>query len=311
MPKASFRPEDAVLTSVGLQEGNVEVIAAKALVHQYPPNKKTGQQGDPFMCVQLELMKLDEDFSRTEDEPVTLEYSCGKLAKFHPGLAENREDDEPADQGTDLGAEGNVVFAVDGAAFDQRSKFIKLTNSMVDCGFKPEVLAAGWLPDLIGTKGHLHSVPGTKIEGQTYERDPMVVVFDKITTFPYEKKGKTAAKPPVKTAPVPVKGQTKPAHTTAPAPADDDNSGLVAFIFTKAVEAYRATNTESVPRKDFQQRCHTFLMREKWEGKPISPRMHPAVMGQIKNDDALQKMAAAAEVAVDFEEGTLIFTPAE
>lgn len=210
MAKASFAPQDASSTSFGIQEGNVEVVAAVSKNHQYPPNSSTGEQGDPFPCVQLAFQQYDSKWNKLDDEPVKMEFGVGKLDKFHPGLAASTDDDDPQDLGDEVDVEGNCIAVVsEGAKLNKKSKWIIFTDSMVAKGFKPEVLGNGYLPDLIGTRGHVTSIKQERMPNSTAKNDPTALVFDRIDAFPYEAKGKPATKPATAAKP-PVKGAAKP-----------------------------------------------------------------------------------------------------
>ena len=58
MPIASFHPEDMYKGGFGVQEGMVEVVEAKAIVYQFPPNKVTGEQQPPACYVLVSFQPL-------------------------------------------------------------------------------------------------------------------------------------------------------------------------------------------------------------------------------------------------------------
>lgn len=198
MPKASGLPSKAVETQMGIQEGNVEILNAGCKIHQFPASKKTGEQSAPFTCVFLQLQKLDADLEPTEDTPETVYYPLGKdsVSKFHPGTIDGPDDEDPTDEGDDVGTEGNTIYTVsDDAKLNKKCKFIILSESLIKQGVKPEIIDSCFLPALIGIKGHVKTHKMDKIEGS--EKEPTVLIFDKIMTFP-GKKGKKAAEPPAK-----------------------------------------------------------------------------------------------------------------
>ena len=199
MGKVSNATKDAVETSLGIQEGNVEVLECVCKVHQFPPNKKTGKQSAPFTCVAYKLQLLDADLDPIDDaEPEYHYFSLGKesVDRFHPGNIDNRDDDEPSDEGTDVDTEGNTINAVNGAVLNKKCKWMIHCASLEKQGFKPEILNKGYLPDHVGLKGHVITHKMDKIDdGDKDDRKdpPTLLIFDKIFVFPYSKKKEAAA----------------------------------------------------------------------------------------------------------------------
>ena len=239
MPKASFDPSKATKGGVGIQEGNVVITAAVSKIHQYPPNKETGQQGDPFPCVQIEFARLDADFDLIPDEATeTVEYSIGNSNRFRPGQASSRDDENPEDLGTEVDVIGNTIYSVDGSEMNQNCKWMIFTDALVKCGFKAEVLGTGWLPDLIGTKGHVFSKSLPKIPNSTSTKDRLCVVFDKIVEKPYEAKAKGKAAKPAQsvktTTPTPSEAAASSAPVTSSAFEDTAKEMLKKVAVEKA-----------------------------------------------------------------------------
>jgi hypothetical protein len=201
MPKVSFATKDAVEGGSIFQEGDVEITAAACLAHQFQASRSTGRQAPPTCDVALTFLRLGED--TPFDEPVMKYYSLGtnSLDRYHPGEAKGRDDQNPRDLGADMDTVGNCIFGVDGSPLQKPSadgkggcKWMKFVWHLEKLGFNPEILAAGYLPDLVGLRGHLTTEVvklGRQLEKG--ERDPTVLVFDRIDQFPYMAKGKAAA----------------------------------------------------------------------------------------------------------------------
>jgi uncharacterized protein YozE (UPF0346 family) len=194
MPKVSFATKDAVEGGSIFQEGDVEITHAACLAHQFQASR-SGRQAPPSCDVVLTMLRTDQT-ETPFDEPVMKYYSLGtnSLDRYHPGEAKGRDDQNPRDLGADMDTVGNCIYAVDGSPLNKGCKWMKLVASLEKCGFNPEILAAGYLPDLVGLRGHVVTEViklGRQLEKS--ERDPTVLVFDKVTQFPYMAKGKAAA----------------------------------------------------------------------------------------------------------------------
>lgn len=198
MGKMSFATKDASKGGFGIQEGNVEVINACAVVHQFPPNKKTGDQGPANCYIALDLQKLDKNLKPDGTDPERNYYTIGgapfgesNLDTFHPGNAANADDADPEDLGDEDGVEGNCVNCLDESKFSDRCKWMTLVGSLEKLNFKPDILANGFFPDLIGLKGHIKTEKGEKFNADQ-EKDPTFQIFDRIFEFPYKAGGKSA-----------------------------------------------------------------------------------------------------------------------
>jgi hypothetical protein len=227
MPKASFASKDAYEVKLGIQEGHVEIVDAKTAVYQFPPNKETGDQGAPFLAALITFQLTDANGKHLEDEPSDKVLKIEKdLHKMRPGMASSRDDANPTDQGAELETVGNCIYTED-AKINNKCGWQVFCKSMEECGFRVDILGAGYLPDLVGTKGHVKTLKGekTKIDGK--EIEPSYLVWDSITARPYEA-GQTAAKKPAGKAtttaasagkPNGVATSASPSVTPPPAPA--------------------------------------------------------------------------------------------
>lgn len=293
MAKAGYSSKEAVAVSLGIQAGNVEIIGVVSKIHQYPPNKTSGEQGDPFGCVQVAFQQYDSKWVKEDTEPVKMEFGWGggfgKTEKFHPGLATDAKDDDPQDLGDELDVEGNCICAiVDGAALNTKCKWLILSLSMEKLGFKPEILGNGFLPDLIGTRGHVNTITQERIPGSTAKKEPTALVFDRIDVFPYEKKGKGAvAATPAKTAPA-AKGKTPP-----PPPAGDDDEAI-ALSTLAAVKADQAG--ETLELKVFKSKATSKLMRNK-----VPTARHKGILALIADPAWLAEQSEVDDAGFVFD----------
>jgi hypothetical protein len=193
MPKVSFATKDAVEGGSIFQEGDVEITHAACLAHQFQPGR-SGRQMPPMCDVAITYIRTDQE--TPFDEPVMKYYSLGtdSLSRYHPGEAKGRTDDNPRDMGDALDTAGNCIYSVDGSPLNRGCKWMKFVASLEKCGFNPEILAAGYLPDLVGLRGHVVTeVIKLNRAKEKDERDPTVLVFDKVTQFPYMQKSKPAS----------------------------------------------------------------------------------------------------------------------
>lgn len=318
MAKASFSAKDAVAVNLGIQEGNVEIVAAICKIHQYPPNKNTGEQGEPFPCVQIEFQQYDSKWNKMDEEPVKMEFGIGKMDKFHPGLATGPDDDEPADQGDEVDVEGNCIAVVsDGAKLNKKSKWIILTTSMEEKGFKPEVLGNGYLPDLVGTRGHVKSIAQERMPNSTAKNDPTALVFDRIDVFPYEAKSKKpaapAGKPATKSAAPAAKPTGKPATppppaaNTSSASGSDDDEVTARSVIAEVQAEMSGEEPVTLEIKALKSKTTAKLMRNK-----IAVNRHKGINALIGDPAWLEEQAnAEAGFYFDAEAGTVIFPAKE
>lgn len=147
MPKASLNPDVAKSGGGGLEPGVYEIIAAKAI------NLKRGEQ-PTGLFIQLTADPCDKDGDKTGADSVEIDLSCGRkaLEHFHPGVAKDRDDMDPEDQGDEVDAEGNTLWS-DGEDQLHKSTAIMVFNeSLKKVGFPITYLDAGYLPDFVGLK---------------------------------------------------------------------------------------------------------------------------------------------------------------
>lgn len=305
MAKVGYGSKDAIKLGFGVQEGNVLITNAEAKVHQYPPNSKTGRQSDEFGCVQVTFQLLDKDFEpKGEEDVATMEFGWGDLEKFHPGKATGPDDDDPEDLGTEIDVAGNCIYS-DGSRIATSTGWVRLTASMEQCGFKPEVLGNGYLPDLIGTKGHVRTETLEKWPGYKKDDPPTQLVFDKIVGYPYEgKQSSKGGKPKPSAAAKPLK-PASPASSVPSVPSGPTSESLAAEILSEIrVEAAG----KEMDLKAIRSKATAKLMRRK-----VPVPQHKAVFAVLADPEFLEAQAEieGQEFSWDADEGKVIFPETE
>lgn len=305
MPRVSMKPED--MMGDFFKEGNVEITSCKCVVFQYPPNKETGEQGEPFTAVQFGFKQLREDFSVDDDaEGQEIQIKVGTLDKIRPGSLDNPDDleAEPEDLGSDVGTEGNSIYGDEGAKLGFGwPPFIK---SLRDCNFRPNVIDRIYMPDYIGMKAHLKKGE----TGRTYQNKQGKTVSDlqwmvtKIHTFPYDKAAtKAAGKAAVKAAGNKAAGKSKAEESPA---ASESGSPLDLAInmlsnpsdrFKKVVKG----DTE-IKIAVFRQQMNLELVSQKVDTAERAP-----FTAWLKKDESIQELGDNIGFAVDIENGTVTF----
>jgi hypothetical protein len=243
MPKVSSAPEDALHFKGSYADGWGEVVDAKAVVFQYPPDKSTGRQDTPSLFCELTIQRYREPETKDATAPESIMLSIqrsdkmtGELSLVHPGKYPNGNlEADPEDMSGGLGAEGDTLFALqDGYQINDKTKWMRFTQSLVEKGFKPAVLKRTYFPDLVGLRAYFTNLTEKKFrDDQT--SDPTVFVVKEIRQFPYEKKAVAKGKPAAaekKTAAAaaaaaakPVNGAPTPSTLSAPEETADGIGG--------------------------------------------------------------------------------------
>jgi len=315
MPKASFASRDAYEPKLGFQEGNFEVVSACTKVFQYPPNKESGEQFPPFLCAMLMMAKTDEQGNRLDDEPQEKILRIEKdLEKMRPGRADSRDDAEPEDLGAELDTEGNTVFCEEGQKINVNSAFIVFTKSLEEKGFKSEILGAGFLPDLVGTKGHGKTEKGTKRSIGGRDVEPAYFIVDRLLVRPYEKSasgkkpmGKAGARETAAAAvATPAKAGKPNGSAGAAAPpvtAASDDADAVATALLVELSSELAGETREA--KKLFAMAYSRLVKDKARDK----KLDKPVSDLLKDEDWLAVKAAELEL-YQIEDGVFTFAAA-
>lgn len=319
MARASFKFADGSKGGLGIQDGNYEVVKSTSKVHQFPPNKSTGVQGDPFVGGAWTLKKLNENWEPVADvEDETEVFRIGGIVDFHPGQLSNPDDlnEEPEDLGVDVDTEGNALYVVDeNKKIWQKCNWFMMIESLEKNGFKPEINGRGCFTDYVGMKLHVKKIEVPKYKGWTKEENPTALVCDRINAYPYEKKAKPAGKiAPKSTGAVAGKanGAAKPTTAAAPASggdvdlksADTDPNLAAIYVLSNPTDKFKAAvHVEGgVKRADFQKELAKELMQHKLHVKLQKP-----ILEGVKDDDTLVGWAGEVGFMVDTDEGTVTF----
>lgn len=311
MPKASFAAKDGYEPKLGFVEGNFEIVEAGTKIFQYPPNKETQEQYPPFLCAILMMAKTDEKGVRLDEEPLEKILRIEKdLTKMRPGKSATREDPEPEDLGDELDTEGNTVFCEEGQKINVNSAFLVFTKSLEERGFKSEILGHGFLPDLIGLRGHAKTEKGEKRTYGGKEIEPNYLIVDRILSpLPYESaakkpaasaKGK-AAKGPVAVADKVAEKVTVADAGTSGAPDSDDASDSAVGLLA---ELSGELAGETRDKQKLYAMAYARLMKDKARDKKLDKQ----IAEYLKSDVWLGEKAS--DLGFEFAEGVFTFADA-
>jgi hypothetical protein len=286
MPKASLATKDAYELKGGFQEGWGEIIDAKSRVVQFNPSKKTGQQFPAFLALVVTIQRTDEHGKATADEPVENELKLhGDLSQMRPGNVKGRDDNDPTDvdDNATLGTEGNCIFvAEDGIKLNKGVKGLRFLRSLEEHGFKPDILGAGYFPDLIGTRAHFKTIVGEKFRSDA-ENDPTYLTVDKISQYGYEKKAK--AKPAAASA------TATPKVNGAVAADNGDDSKAREIVAAVA----SANSGQTMPVQKFNVIAFQTMAKD----KSIEPSARKKIQEQLKNTEWLAEVGVDVGLMVD------------
>jgi len=325
MPRVSSAPEDALHYKGTYADGWGEVTDAKAVVFQYPPNKETGRQDPPDLFAELTIQRLvDKNGTKAAaaEETVLMKIqghskATGGLDLCHPGkFPDGNVDAEPTDCGADLGAEGDTLYAVsDGYQINDKVKYMRFTQSLVEKGFKPSVLKRTYFPDLIGLRAFFTTVVEKKVREDM--SDASVFLVKEISQFPYEQKGNGAAAPktPAAKAPKAPKNAAAPSAPSAPAAPPAAPAGNAASPDVSIEDLATAVITDTLaPAQSGQTvtdvkklKVMAFMAINKH--KPaILPELKKSVQQQIGDEEWLVSIGEASGLFTVLETGQVQFS---
>lgn len=225
MPRVSSSPDDAFHFKGGFADGWGAVVDSKAIVFQFPP-RQDGSQDPPALYHSLTIQRYnDGEFQqKSAEQPseVLLKIcgpdSDGVLSTCTPGnYPDGDVNADPVDCGGDLGAEGNTLFAQqNGFAINDKTKYMRLCQSLKEKGYKDSILKRTYFPDFINLHAYFKTET-VKFEGKgnkKFENDPTIFIVTDIRQFPYEKAATTAKAAPAAKGKVAAKanGTAKPAE---------------------------------------------------------------------------------------------------
>lgn len=177
MPRASLNPDNAAVGGGGNFQPGVYLFAGT----KFQNIKTNFAPTSPHLVTTAKVCDKDGDPVRDADD-AEITFGCGRqaLEKFHPGRAEGADDDDPQDQGDEVDAEGNTLYAVeDGAQLHDSTAIVVFTKSLVKLGFPKEMLDKSYAPMFDGMKVELEQMPaieinkwlGTRLNTKPMKRD--------------------------------------------------------------------------------------------------------------------------------------------
>lgn len=313
MPRVSSAPEDAYHFKGTFQEGWGEIVDAKAVVFQFPPakearnNRPVGHQDPPSLQVALTIQRLqDGDGTKSPIPPEEVLLSVqradaqtGFLDACHPGdFPDGDLNSDPIDKGNGLGAEGNTLFAMqDGYQINDKTKWMSFTLSLVEKGFKPEILKRTYFPDLIGLRAYFTNVVKAKQGNQDF--DASLFVVKEIRQFPYEKAAVAAKKagatvPKGKPVSAPAKaGETAIRSTSA---SGSDNGDLSAESIAESIIQSVAAKKKGALLPDVKRLKVEFFMAINSHKPTVPNELKAAVQKQLGNEEWLQYVGLANDL---------------
>jgi hypothetical protein len=308
MGKVSSAPEDAFHFKGGFEDGYGEIIGARTIVFQYPPNRDTQIQDPPALYAELEIQRYLDKNTRTATPPETIllkmagpDRATGELNSVHVGSYPNGDvEAEPIDNGNALGAEGDTVFAVqDGFQFNDKAKWMLFSQSLVEKGFKPAVLKTTYLPALIGLVAHFKTETRKKFSDKQ-TTDPTAFIVSEIVKYPYEGKAKAPAKAPAqaKEAAVPAPKQSVDATPVA----DTDPESIATEVVRLA-----AKDNAGKTLTDVKQLKLKVLMQIGKRKPEVTQEERKAVQGFVNDVDWLQSVGAAEGLFEIGDDGKVTF----
>ena len=320
MARVSSAPEDAYKIKGSFADGWGEIIDAKSVVFQYPPDKESGRQDPPGLFVSLTIQRLQSgDGEKSAEEPSEVLLSVqrastdtGTLDKIRPGnypapdLAA-----DPVDCGSDLGSEGNTFFAVqDGFQINDKVKWSIFTQSLQEKGFKPGVLKNTYFPDLVGLRAHFKTETRKKFRADQ-ATDPTAFVVSEIKRFPYEQTaGKAAAKTTVAAGKVgkPAAAPSKtPAATPTPAASGGDTGDDAEEIAQAIITTTLAQNNTGKSFTDIKKLKMAAFMSINKHKPAVPAELKPEVTKLLSDEDFITSIGVAGDVFVANDDGSFTF----
>ena len=317
MPKASFASADTYSGDFGFKQGWGRITRAFTCVHQFPRNKKTGEQSNPTISAAIAIQALTEDLEPKDGVTETTDYlkidkgevtadGVWRASKFRPGKADSRDDDDPEDQGdtpgegeSQTGSEGNCIFvAEEGSKLNSKVKWIVFCKSLEAAGYKPEILHAGYMPDLEGLVAYFEQVKMEKVDEKS-EKDPMCLCVRKgsIKVYPYEqsggKKSKSGAAKGGAAKGEAAKGEAAKGPVAVAKAAAEETSDAAdeARIIVMQIAGDQASDSE-MPRRKFYTSVLTRCIQSgvgKELDKPKMKALHDAIGALVQDTDWLQE----------------------
>ncbi len=272
-------PANAIKSAGPFREGYVRIDSSTYKVHK-------GKDGDTEPAIPATkwvwgVTRLTSDGTEPlvdeHDEPITEEifFSFGgkSLPFVHPGKADGPDDEEPEDEGTSVGAEGNTIFLVaNDWAPNEKSGLMVLTTSLVAAQIKPEYLNRCWAPDWVGCVFEMKAKKGEKgADGREFSYK----VVSKVLVGPGGKKSKGGT-------------ASGPNPTTVLAP--------IVQVLAQELDG------QSMTRKAFLNRIRTAMETANVDSKLLVP-----VLSLLKDDKWLNEHAETFDYKLDASSNSIVF----
>jgi len=319
-----FEPKNfAEDTGGGVREGCYRVTGASVVMDQ----KKTREGKDPtpaYLAIRWACVQLDNDNHEPMETPegesvqAVFNFGLGKSAHefIHPCAATSPDDDDPEDQGVELGAEGNTLFPtekyLEGIEKERpwrlhpQTAWAKMLGSLAEHGWKPELLKRVWPEDFVGSDFFITTIQEPTGEkemrnGKEQERTIPYKVVKQIIKAGYEKgaaKGKAAAKPAAKgvSAGKASATATPTAKPTAASTASDDLDALL-MEFLAEVMVANSGKTLNAQKMRVEMTKH-------WTKSKKPANLMGSASAKLKDADWLAEQAENFGFMVDGEEVT-------
>ena len=291
----SFSPDDAS-QGFGVNPGLYRVVSADVAVHQFPQGKE-GKQSEPFVCIELGYLPIDESGKAVGEVIMDHSLRIGpkfgerlETCKFAPAVGPN----QPLP--LVVGSKGRYLEAVgDTGQLHVKSKPMLYFEELRKCGFDNSLLKNGDISHLIGIEGMTYELvsknEGTDNEGKAL-KDTKIPAFRSIRNLVNGRVSHSAAAAATASA----------AGSTAAAPHVNGSAAAGAVAGTAAtagdaesvavaiLHGWRAqfAGKESVPLADANKKI-LLLTTQKWDAK----------FG-AKPDKATREAAAALLANEDF-----------
>jgi len=330
--RVSSAKEDAFHMKSSFADGWGEVVGARSLMFQFPPNKETGKQDPPQLMCQLEIQRYrDGDFKDkegSEPEEVLLKIAgpskdTGRVEDIHVGnCPDDNVENEPVDVGNELGMEGNTLYAVkDGYQLNDKGKYMQFCISLEEKGFKPAILKRTFFPDFIGLRAYFKTITLKKFRDDM-TNDPTAFVVTEIKQYPYEakagkatgatgkKSGAASTQKATSTASAPKSSKEASAAPPAAEDSADGNAGnavLSAEDIATAILTTTFKNAKAGATLADVKRLKVEVLMAMPKHKPAVPAdMKKDVMSQLGDEDWLIAMGSANEVFEVQDDGKIV-----
>jgi hypothetical protein len=265
--------------SFGVKPGLKRIVSIEWMVHQYPPNKTTGKESEPFCCLAVGYLPVDENGKALDEAEV--DYTLRVGPKWGRPLAECQfapatEPGKPLP--LRVGSRGPYIEPVGNqSGLSEKSKpwlWIEALQKIGGSKFTSKLSESQMnIGVLVGTEGEIYEL-NSHNEGLTDEgtamKDTKIGAFKSIIKFGWEQPAGYGA----------TNGTASAANgSTSAATSGDTIDKAIAFL-KKASEIHKTKN--KMPLEDLIKGA-----------MPIGSKMEPRLQGPQR--DAVKKLISEAE----------------